>query len=92
MKRVCTHCGGSVTGYRKTCSEACRVQRYRAGGLEGNRSQKEAGLWWQHRSAGDARSVMIGGQLQVLDPVALAGQGVRLAEHRGAEWTEWVAL
>lgn len=86
MKRVCTHCGGPVAGYRKTCSEACRIQRYRAGGLEGNRSQKEAGRWWQHRSAGDARTIRTENGLEVLDPVALAAQGVVLRDCRGTIW------
>lgn len=102
MKRTCTNCGADFDAgstKRRTCSEQCARARRSAGGLTTKaRDNRELGPQAPRtgRGAGYAsgagRSVMIGGQLQVVDPVVLADRGVRLAERRGLEWTEWIPL
>lgn len=87
MTRNCTHCGKELTGKRRTCSRVCMRQRHRAGGVAGNVAQKAAGAnWWTPRGCGDARTIQTEHGLEVLDPVALAAQGVVMVDAWGRPW------
>lgn len=101
MKRVCTNCGAEfgASTPRVTCSDQCARARRSAGGLTTKaRDNRELGARAPRvgggagLTSGAGRSVMTARGLEVVDPVALAAAGVRLAECRGREWTEWVPL
>lgn len=88
MTRNCTHCGKPITtGRQRTCSRACWRQRIRAGGEAGNVAQKAgAPRQFTPRGCGDARTVRTENGLEVLDPVALAAQGVVMRDCYGGIW------